>query len=175
MSKKIIIVMLLSLGLWGDEIKLPVSFAGAFKQTVTNEKKKQITYAGTIKFSNPASFKWVYTYPTKKDVCTDGEEILVVDHDLEQISAYVIDKGLDLTAVLKKAKPHRKGVYVAKFQDKYYTIQVNTKGELARVAYKDDLDNTVLIIFSDLIYSDKAIPASKLKCNYPATYDEIRN
>jgi len=160
--------------LWGSDIKLPVSFSGGFEQTVTSEKKKKITYSGSIKYSSPKSFKWVYTHPTKKEVCTNGEEILVVDHELEQISAFVIDEGLDLAAILKNAKLHKQGVYVAKFQDKSYTIQINAKGELARVVYKDDLDNIVLIIFKNLLYSDKPISSSKLQCNYPANYDEIR-
>ncbi|MEA3418856.1 MAG: LolA-like outer membrane lipoprotein chaperone [Campylobacterota bacterium] len=157
-----------------SEVTLPDSFHAEFKQTITSEQKKQIAYEGKISFSAPNYFKWSYTSPTKKEVCTDGKELLVVDHDLEQVSAYLIDKGLDLPEILKKAKLHRKSVYIANYKGKNYTIQVNSRGELSRVAYIDDLDNTVLIVFSKMKYGKKKIPESKLKCRYPDSYDQIR-
>lgn len=157
-----------------NAITLPNSFQANFRQTITNEHKKQISYQGKISFSTPNYFKWSYTSPTKKEVCTDGRELLVVDHDLEQVSAYLINKGLNLPEIVKKAKLHRKSVYIAKYEGKNYTIQVNSRGELSRVAYIDDLDNTVLIVFSKMKYSKSRMKASKLKCGYPDTYDQIR-
>jgi len=154
-------------------ISLPPSFHADFKQTITNEQKKQIVYQGKIDFSSPDRFKWRYTAPTRKEVCTDSKKLLVVDHDLEQVSSYIIDKALDLVAILKGAKPHRKSVYIASYQDKYYTIQVNSRQELSRIAYKDDLDNTVLIVFSRMKYGKKEIPAAQMKCDYPERYDWV--
>lgn len=154
-------------------VTLPVSFQAHFKQTITNDQKKQIIYQGKIDFSTPNHFKWRYTTPTKKEVCTDGVKLMVVDHDLEQVSTYRVDKGLDLPAILKSAKLHRKSVYVAKYQGKSYTIQVNSRQELSRIAYMDDLDNTVLIIFSRMRYGKKKLPGAQLRCNYPDSYDRI--
>lgn len=154
-------------------ITLPPSFHAEFSQTITNDQKKQIVYRGKIDFSSPDRFKWRYTAPTRKEVCTDSKELLVVDHDLEQVSSYIIDKGLDLPAILKSAKPHRKSVYIARYQERYYTIQVNSRQELSRIAYKDDLDNNVLIIFSRMKYGKRSIPAAQMKCNYPESYDRI--
>jgi hypothetical protein len=99
--------------------------------------------------------------------------LIVVDHTLEQVSTYRMEKALDLAEILKKAKPHRKSVYIAQYKGKYYTIQVNTKGELSRIAYRDDLDNNVLIVFSKMRYSIKPIPLSTLRCRYPSHYDVI--
>ena len=154
-------------------VTLPVSFKAHFKQTTTNDQKKQIIYWGKIYFSTPNHFKWYYSAPTIKEVCTDGVKLRVVDHDLEQVSNYMIDKGLDLPAILKSAKPHRKSVYVAKYQGKSYTIQVNSRQELSRIAYKDDLDNTVLIVFSKMRYGTKKIPSTQMRCSYPDAYDRI--
>jgi len=154
-------------------VTLPVSFQAHFKQTITNDQKKQIIYRGKIDFSSPNHFKWRYSIPTKKEVCTDGAKLQVVDHDLEQVSTYMIDKGLDLPAILKSAKLHRKSVYVAKYQGKSYTIQVNSRQELSRIAYKDDLDNTVLIVFSKMRYGKKKIPGTQMRCRYPDAYDRI--
>ena len=154
-------------------ITLPESFSAEFVQTVTNEQKKKIVYRGKIDFSSPDRLKWHYRTPSKKEVCTDGKKIVVVDHDLEQVSSYVMDKGLDLAAILKNAKPHRKSVYIAKYSGRYYTIQINSRKELSRIAYKDDLDNTVLIIFSKMHYGRKPLPESRTQCSYPDSYDRI--
>lgn len=154
-------------------IVLPESFRAAFKQTVTNDKKRQIIYLGKVIFSSPDHFKWQYTSPTKKEVCTDGNNLLVVDHDLEQVSGYRMEKGLDLPSILRHAKPHRKSVYIAKYQDRYYTIQVNSRKELSRIAYRDNLDNNVLIVFSRMKYGKKKIPETEMTCTYPKQYDRI--
>jgi len=154
-------------------ITLPESFTAEFVQSVTNEQKKKIVYRGTIDFSSPDRLKWRYTAPSKKEVCTSGKKIVVVDHDLEQVSRYRMDKGLDLAAILGNARPHRKSVYIAKYGRKYYTIQLNSRQELSRIAYKDDLDNTVLIIFSKMRYSDKPIAESRMECSYPDRYDMV--
>jgi outer membrane lipoprotein carrier protein len=174
MSMRLLLVVLLAVStLFGATITLPENFQADFTQKITNAKKKSINYSGKVRFSNKTLLKWEYLEPTKKEVCTNGTELLVVDHDLEQVSRYLMDKGLDLPAILKSAKPHRKSVYIAKYRDRYYTIQVNNRQELSRIAYKDDLDNNVLIIFSKMKYGKKAIPAVQMKCNYPESYDRI--
>jgi outer membrane lipoprotein carrier protein len=154
-------------------IELPASFRAEFTQTVTSDQKKQIVYRGKINFSSPDHFKWRYVAPSKKEVCSDGKKLLVVDHDLEQVTSYKMEKGLDLSAILKNAKPHRKSVYIAKFGGRNYTIQVNGRQELSRIAYKDDLDNNVLIVFSKMHYGKRGIPESQMTCRYPDSYDRM--
>ncbi len=157
-----------------DAIVLPTSFQANFKQTITSDKGKKIHYTGSLLFSSPNNFKWNYNSPTKKEVCTNEVELLVVDHDLEQISTYLIDSDLNLVKILKKAKQHKKLIYVAKHKEINYTIRLNNKKQLQSVVYKDNLDNTVVIIFSKVRYKNTKIKPSQLKCNYPAHYDEIR-
>jgi len=157
-----------------SDITLPKSFQSNFKQSITNEKNQKITYQGRILFSAPNSFKWIYTSPTKKEVCSDGKRLIVVDHDLEQVSSYLIDRGLDLSAILAKSKLHRKSVYIATYRDKSYTIQTDTQKRLSRIAYRDNLDNNILIIFEKMKYSSKkSIKDKKMKCKIPNKYDQI--
>ncbi len=47
-------------------------------------------------------FKWEYKRPTEKEVCSDGVELIVIDHELEQITRYLIDDGLDLERGFKE-------------------------------------------------------------------------
>jgi outer membrane lipoprotein carrier protein len=156
------------------DIVLPAHFSARFEQTVTNPSNKVIHYSGKVLFTQKNLLKWSYLIPTEKEVCTDGKEILVVDHDLEQVSAYRIGKGFDLTMILKEAKPYKKGIYVTKYAGKTYTIQLDGKGRLQSVAYYDDLDNKVQILFKGMQYGKGRLPKSRMKCNYPATYDVIR-
>jgi len=159
---------------WADVITLPEHFNAFFEQTVTNPKGKVIRYRGKVAYTQGNLLKWSYTEPTQKEVCTDGHEILVVDHDLEQISVYRIDKGFDLAHILKNAKPYKASVYVTEYEGKRYTVKLDKNGRLHSVAYYDDLDNKVQIGFGKMRYGKGALPVSVMRCNYPATYDIIR-
>ena len=155
-------------------IELPENFQADFTQKITNTKGKVIHYSGKVRFSNEKLFKWSYTEPTKKEVCTNGLELLVVDHDLEQVSAYLIAKGIDIAKVLNKAKVYSKNIYVADYENKKYTIQVDSKQKLHSIAYFDDLDNKVQIVFKHMKYGKGNLPTQSMKCNYPKNYDMIR-
>ncbi len=170
---KLLGVILLSTLLFSD-IKLPENFSADFTQLITNTKKKVIHYSGTVRFTDDKLFKWSYLEPTKKEVCTDGKELIVVDHDLEQVSAYYISKGLDISKVLSKAKLHSKNIYVAEFDGTKYTIQLDSAQKLQSIAYFDELDNKVQIVFKDMHYGKGNLPSKEMKCNYPIDYDVIR-
>ena len=166
-------LLLLTVG-YADTIRLPEHFTAHFSQTVTNPKNKVIRYAGKVAYSRNNLLKWSYTDPTRKEVCTDGKEVLAVDHDLEQTSAYKIDKGFDLTQILKEAKPYKEHIYVTQYAGKTYTIKLDGKGRLESVAYYDDMDNKIQILFKKMQYGKGMLPASIMKCDYPADYDVIR-
>ena len=170
---KLLGVILLSTLLFSD-INLPENFSADFTQMITNTKKKVINYSGKVRFSDAKLFKWSYLEPTKKEVCTDGLELLVVDHDLEQVSAYYISKGLDIAKVLTKAKEHSKNIYVAEFDGTKYTIQLDKQQRLQSIAYFDTLDNKVQIVFKHMKYAKGKLPKKKMQCNYPVAYDMIR-
>ena len=167
-------LLLLTSSLLCAEINLPENFQANFIQKITNTKKKIIKYSGKVQFSDKKRFKWSYVKPTKKEVCTDGFELMVVDHDLEQVSIYRITKGLDIAKILKKATLHSKNVYVAQYENKQYTIQVDRKQKLHSIAYFDDLDNKVQIVFKAMKYGKGKLPLKNMSCYYPRNYDMIR-
>jgi len=166
--------MVLTVFLYAEGIALPNNFKADFKQKITNPKNNIINYSGKVRFSNPSLMKWEYVSPTKKEVCTDGKGLTVVDHDLEQVSTYVISGGFNLSEIIKQAKVHRKNIFVAQYHGKSYTIQTNRKGELQSIAYYDDLDNKVQIVFKNIRYGKGALPIQSMRCPHPKEYDEIR-
>ncbi len=155
------------------EIKVPKSFSANFTQLITNPKGKKIKYRGKIYFNAPDNLKWIYKSPTKKEVCSQYGEVVVIDHDLEQASYYSIDKGFNLSKVLKRAKHHKNNLYVTNYKGKYYTIVLNKKGQVNQIAYKDNLDNKVNLMFTNLKYRNKPLPNSKFICARPASYDSV--
>ena len=156
-----------------QNIKLPVAFKANFMQQVTNTKGKVIKYRGKIYYNSPSRTKWLYRSPTKKEVCTQGRQLIVIDHDLEQVSYYSINKGFNLSKVLKRAKHHNGNTYVTTYRGKYYTIVLDNRGRVQQIAYKDNLDNTVNIIFTNIKYRNSLLPNSKFVCTRPKNYDTI--
>jgi len=166
--------MLVALSLYAKGITLPEHFSAEFIQKITNTKGKAIFYRGKVRFSQPALMKWEYRKPTQKEVCTDAEALTVVDHDLEQVSIYLISKKFNLSKIVKQAKKYRDNVYVTRYQGKQYTIQVDSSGQLQSIAYYDDLDNKVQIVFKEMHYGNKPLKRANMLCPAPKFYDEIR-
>ena len=154
-------------------IDIPVSFKANFLQQVTNTKGKVIKYRGKIYFNSPSNTKWVYNSPTRKVVCSISKKLTVIDHDLEQVSYYSIDRGLNLAKVLRKARQYRGRTYTTKYKGKLYTIVINSKNQIEQIAYKDNLDNTVNLIFTSIKYRNKPFSNSKFICPRPKNYDTI--
>ena len=167
----IILLLLNALG-WGA-IDLPTSFGASFEQIVTNPKKKKLRYSGTMQFSKANGLKWIYQKSTKKDVCSDNVRLVVVDHDLEQVSYYKLNKAIKIDKIIQNAKVVRQSVYTAQYDGKTYTLKVNKNNEITQIAYYDELENMVQIVFTHLKSSPKDIAPSHLQCPIPKTYDTI--
>jgi len=168
------LTFMFSLSLYAEALTLPEHFKADFIQKITNAKGKVIAYKGKVYFSNKSRSKWDYTAPTKKQVCIDDHELTVVDHDLEQISQYVIDKGFDFSNILNKAKLYKKNIYVAKYEDVSYTIQVDANKRLHSIAYFNEDENKVQIIFKKVKYGKGSLNKKILDCKLPKDYDIIR-
>ena len=160
------------------EITLPDNFQAEFKQSITNDKGKVIKYDGDVLFKkqnhNGSLFKWNYSSPTKKEVCTDGVQLMVIDHDLEQVSNYMIDEGVDLESILKVAQKITNVDYKATYKDTEYIITLDNKQQLKKIVYVDNLDNGVKIIFNNIHYNDASFDVKKLECHPPQEYDIIQ-
>lgn len=172
--RKILFLFLVALvGINAQDINIPISFKANFIQQIKNPKGKVIKYRGKIYYNYPDTTKWLYNSPTKKEVCSSDGKIIVIDHDLEQATYYKINRGINLAKVLSKAKHHKGNLYVTRYKGKYYTIVLNKRGQINQIAYKDNLDNTVNLMFTAIKYKDKALPTSKFICAKPVGYDSI--
>jgi len=183
-------ISLLALGFTlNANIILPENFRTDFQQTITNDKGKVIKYDGQVLFKNQhqisitpegteeefsrSLFKWSYTSPTQKEVCTDGIQLIVVDHDLEQVSNYLINDSINLEEILKIANALSKTTYQATYKDVDYLITMDAKEQLKQIVYVDNLDNKVKIIFKNMNYN-AGVDEQKLECHAPDEYDIIK-
>jgi outer membrane lipoprotein carrier protein len=160
--------------MYADTLILPENFKADFTQKITNTNDKIIHYEGKVYFSDESALKWEYTIPTQKEVCTNVYELIVVDHDLEQVSRYTMDKEFNLIKIVKEAKFHSKNIYVSKFDAKTVTIQVDAKKHLHSIAYFDNLDNKVQILFKNVVYAKGSLSEKIMSCHAPVAYDTIR-
>ncbi len=166
-------LLFIAVALSAQGIKIPASFSGSFTQQIKNSKGKILKYRGKVFFNAPSETKWIYKYPTKKEVCSSGNKLVIIDHDLEQVSYYNIDRGFNLSRVLQKAQLYKGKTYTTKYQKTLYTIILNSRGEIEQIAYKDNLDNIVNIIFNRINYKKHPIRASQFVCARPKGYDTI--
>lgn len=144
-------------------------FKSSFTQTITTPKNKISKYSGKIKFLN-GSMKWEYLKPYKKEICSKENQMLIVNHDLEQVSLLNSPKKINILKVLNSAKHHHKNIYTVKMFGSLYTISV-TKKKLDYITFYDNLDNKVLIRFTNVKF-DKI---NNMLCNYPEYYDFIED
>lgn len=172
---KLLISLVTLSTLLSADISLPQNFKTDFHQTITNEKGKVIKYDGSVLFKkfNRSLFKWSYTSPTQKEVCTDGTQLIVVDHDLEQVSTYMINDGINLEEILKIANKISNNTYQATYKEVEYLISLDEKEQLEQIVYVDNLDNAVKILFNNMNYNN-TLEENALDCNAPQDYDVIK-
>lgn len=144
-------------------------FKSSFTQTITSPKNKITKYSGNIKFHND-SMKWEYIKPTKKEICSKNNKMLIVNHDLEQVTLINSPKKINILKVLNEAKLHHKNIYTVKMFDLLYTISVNNN-TLEYITFYDEVDNKILIQFKKIKH--KSI--KNILCNYPSYYDFIKD
>ncbi len=173
MRLKILITLFLVSNIFAGAVKIPTAFSANFLQIVKNTKGKTIKYRGKVVFNTPSETKWRYKTPTKKEVCSSGNELVVVDHDLEQVSYFSIDRGLNLAKVLKKAKLHHGRTYYTTYKGKIYTVVLTKSKKIEQIVYKDNLDNQVNIIFTNTKYFDRLLSNRKFVCTRPKGYDAV--
>jgi outer membrane lipoprotein carrier protein len=168
--KRVFLIVSFSIFISAGGVKLPEGMSVSFLQKVTNQQKKVIKYSGNLTIWKNR-VKWSYTKPSKKEVCSDGKKLVVVDHELEQVGFYKMNKAFNLRKIIQNARHYKNNIYVAKYQKKNYTIAVDKNGFISQIAYKDDMDNVVNIHFNHLKVLKKAPQNRALICPYPKSYD----
>ena len=85
----------------------------------------------------------------------------------------MVDEGIDLKAILSTAKKISSNNYQASYKDVEYLITLDSKKQLSKIVYVDNLDNRVKILFSNMKYNG-VFDTNLLECTAPKEYDIIK-
>ncbi len=140
-----------------------------FSQTVQSDDAK-ISYGGDFSATKEHAV-WHYKTPTIKNIFFSFTKVVVIEPELEQAIITNIKETPNLTAILANAKPNKKGVYEANFDDVKYLIEM--KGDLpSKISYTDKMDNKVVINLSN-VRKNAPVNEAIFKPSIPKNYDII--
>ena len=89
------------------------SFEADFKQIITDEKDKKLTYSGHILASKPQNALWNYTKPVKKKIYIQGHIVTIVEPEIEQVIRRELSSDFNFFKIIKRAKQIDKNKYLA--------------------------------------------------------------
>lgn len=153
MMKKLLSVLLLFPVLaFGNSVSSLKSFVSSaksgkadFVQTVTSPNGKTKTSAGTLEFSRPNRFKFIYSKPYAESMIADGQKIYIYDSGLNQVTIRSLGESLSATpAVILAGGNMEKDFVLKELPTKDGIEWVSAKPKQAdstvaelRVAFKD--------------------------------------
>lgn len=71
------------------------SASARFAQMVLDRDMKLLQQAsGTMQFSRPGKFRWVYEKPYEQVIVSDGKQLWIYDKDLNQVTVRSLDRAL---------------------------------------------------------------------------------
>ena len=148
------------------------SFEANFTQTIINEKKNVLEYSGHILAMKPQYAFWSYTKPSTKLIYINKNRVTIIEPELEQVIIKNIHKNIDFFKIIKNAKKINKDTYTTTFQSTKYTIKIE-KSQLKSIHYQDQLDNKIVIEFTNLTIN-KTITPEVFTPSIPVEYDLIQ-
>lgn len=141
-----------------------------FIQTVSSKQGK-ITYRGNFILQDGKAF-WSYEEPSKKEIYINDDEIVIIEHDLEQVIVSKLKKLPNLNEIFKKAKKRTPSKFEARYENINYIIELE-EDEIKKISYEDALENFVSIMLFN-VRRNQAIDATIFTPKYPAHYDIVR-
>lgn len=169
--KYIFILTLLfnSLFAFGENIQ---SFEADFVQTITDEENKTLTYKGTMHSKRPNLVLWRYNEPVNKKIYINNRRAVIVEPELEQIIIKQLEGEVDFFGILSSAESVDETHYKASYKGIIFTLK-ETNGVIDSLAFTDQLENRVLIAFSNQ-RQNRSIEESLFTPTIPQGFDIIQ-
>lgn len=164
----------------------------AFTQTVLDQNGKlRQKSEGTLAFSRPGKFRWVYQKPYEQLIVGDGSKLWIYDADLEQVTVRKLGEALGsspaaLLAGSNDIEKHftlkdagsRDGLEWLEARPRskestFETVRMGFAGNtLAAMELKDSFGQTTLLKFSGMV-KNPAVKAGEFKFTPPRNADVI--
>jgi len=170
---KILILLFLSFfKIFANNIQNIDTYEATFSQTIINNSQKEIHYSGKLYIQQPHKILWQYKDPIEKFVYINDDIVTIIEPELEQAIVSTLNEEINLLKLIKDAKKIDKTHYVSSLYgiDYHITIEDN---KLTNIKYTDDIDNTIIIDFSNIKQNEK-IDKKVFRLRIPSYYDIIR-
>lgn len=143
---RVLFLLILSLNLIAsfENIK---TFHSKFRQVITSDGES-IVYSGELFIKRPNQLFWKYIEPVKKSIYINKDRFIMVEPDLEQVIIKHISDKMQFIKILESSKKISKDKYLTTFDGREYLILLKD-GNLYRVIYNDELENSVEITLTD--------------------------
>ncbi|TKX31162.1 LolA-like outer membrane lipoprotein chaperone [Campylobacter aviculae] len=168
--KKIFIFFLITMvKLWAIDLDFN-TYSSNFTQLIKS-KNSTLLYSGHFIISKDKAF-WEYDTPNKKEIYINKNQVVIIEHDLEQAIFSKLDNIPNLNQIFKNAKLISKDKLLAKYKNINYTITLNQE-KIQTIAYKDEFENDVTITLSNEIKNPK-IDSKVFEFKIPKNYDIVQ-
>ena len=168
--KRYLVLLLLVIDLSAFTLHMK-TFSANFTQTIIDDKNTTIRYFGNIQAKQPDMVRWNYTKPIKKEVYIDRDRITIIEPQIEQAIVTKINNMLAFFKVLKNAKKIDDNHYISFYNHTKLHLSIK-KGMIMSISYMDQLQNKIVIRFSDQIQNG-AINDQLFQAHIPKEYDVI--
>ncbi|MBS4407294.1 LolA-like outer membrane lipoprotein chaperone [Campylobacter vulpis] len=146
------------------------NYTSEFIQSVSSKNSK-FEYKGHFILEKDRAF-WSYESPSKKEIYINKNEIVIVEHDLEQVSFARLEKIPNLNVIFKQAKEISPNKFKARYENVDYFITL-FNDEVKSIQYIDEFENKVLITLHKPQKNTKINPQA-FKPKFPQNYDILR-
>ncbi|EPS9902024.1 LolA-like outer membrane lipoprotein chaperone [Campylobacter coli] len=146
------------------------TYSSNFTQSVKS-KDSTLSYSGHFILSQDQAY-WNYDTPSKKEIYINKNQIILVEHDLEQVVFSRLDNIPNLNEIFKKAKHLNDNQLITKYENINYTITLKDN-KIQSIAYKDEFENNILITLNHQI-KNPTINPEVFKPKFPNYYDMVR-
>lgn len=169
--KVLIVSLFLTNMLFGNILDFK-TLSSSFKQIVKNKSGNEAIYKGELKIKGNDKILWSYKTPVKKDVYINKNQVIIDEPELEQAITSSLNDELNMVKIINNSKKVSLNTYENTLEDTKYIIIIENN-ILKSVSYKDELDNKVMILFTNF---QKDIPLSDTIFSFtiPKNYDVIK-
>ncbi|MFK2821903.1 LolA-like outer membrane lipoprotein chaperone [Arcobacter sp. YIC-80] len=150
------------------------TYKSDFTQSIKSTTGKTIEYKGAVFIKKDGKILWKYKTPIIKNVYVLNNFVIIDEPELEQAIYTTLETEVNIIKLLEGAKKLEKNNYLANYQNVDYIIKTsNEENKIDTISYKDKLENSVTINFTDSKINVK-IEDNIFKFTAPEYYDIIR-
>lgn len=148
------------------------SFEADFTQKITDEENKVLSYKGSMRSKRPDMVLWSYETPINKKIYVTKKRAVIVEPELEQAIIKRLEGEIDFFGILASAEAVDETHYKATYKGITFILKED-KGIITSLAYTDQLENKVIIEFSNQ-KQNRPIEDKVFTPKVPVDYDIIK-